>query len=78
MVNLIFNLQDDDFLLFSSYMKHFVLTLILNLLNRDSKMSSQSSKNDLLGMLPCALVTLALVLQRECLIFFPNSAFSTW
>lgn len=72
MVGLIFNLQDDDFLLFSSCMKHFVLTLILNLLNRDSKMSSQSSKNDLSEMLPCAFVTAALVLQRECLIFFPN------
>lgn len=72
MVGLIFNLQDDEFLLLSSCMKYFVLTLILNLLNRDSKTSSQSSKNDLSGMLPCALVIAALVLQREHLIFFPN------
>lgn len=65
MVGLIFDLQDDDFLLFSSCMKLFVSTLIQNLLNRCSKMRSQSSKNDLSGMLPCALV-----LQRER--FFPN------
>lgn len=74
MVGLIFNLQDNEFSLFSPCMKHssFFLTLIVNLLNRDSEMNSQSSKNDLSGMLPRAFVTTTLALGRECLIFFLN------
>lgn len=46
--------------------------LILNLLCRDSEMSSLSSKNDLPGMLPRAFVTTALGKGRGLLICFLN------
>lgn len=40
-------------------------------------MSSQSIKNDLSGMLPCAFVTTALAMGNVCFIFFLSLLFRT-
>lgn len=40
-------------------------------------MSSQSSKKDLSGMLPCAFITMALAMGNECFIFCLSLLFRT-